>query len=173
MTVMRVHCAAENCPGMIRRKSSSQCCSKETQNTRFTYLSNASPAGNATPSALPMNRSIRITLAAGLPFNRATAFMEHLGIVIDRGTIRNYARRSFPEVPTTNIFGSLLPLSILSLSELAATTGDGGRIPGAEVLAACGFPSAYRTAPDRLLLPEYRNERKEKENKEERQADHP
>jgi hypothetical protein len=116
---------------------------------------------------------LSITLAAGLPFNRATAFMEHLGIVIDRGTIRNYARRSFPEVPTTNIFGSLLPLSILSLSELAATTGDGGRIPGAEVLAACGFPSAYRTAPDRLLLPEYRNERKEKENKEERQADHP
>jgi hypothetical protein len=113
-----------------------------------------------------------ITLAAGMSFYRATAFMTHLGISIERGTIRNYSHRPFPEIPTTDLFGICLPLSIFSLSELATRTGEGGRIPGAEVLAACGFPSAYRAAPD-ILPPEQGNKRKEEEHKEERQSDHP
>jgi len=92
------------------------------------------------------------TLAAGMPFYRAMVFMNQLGIDINRGTVRNYARRPFPDIPTTNLFGIMLPLSIISLSELAVRTGEGGRIEGAEVLAACGFPSAYRAAPDRRLL---------------------
>jgi len=99
--------------------------------------------------------------------------MNQLGIDIDRGTIRNYAKGPFPEIPTTNLFGILLPLSIISLSELSVRTGEGGRIEGAEVLAACGFPSAYRAAPDHRLLPEKRDERQKKEDKEKRKADHP
>jgi hypothetical protein len=108
-----------------------------------------------------------------MPFNRAAAYLENLGIEIDRGTVRNYIRGAFPEIPTTDIFGIRLPLSIISLSELAARTNEGGRIPGTEVLAACGFPSAYRAAPDRLLPLEQGKERKEKEDKEERQTEHP
>jgi RNA polymerase subunit RPABC4/transcription elongation factor Spt4 len=113
------------------------------------------------------------TLAAGMPFNRATAFMAHMGIVIERGTVRNYVHRSLPEIPATELYGIRLPLSIISLSDLAARIGEGGRIPGTEALAACGFPSAYRAAPDRLLPPEKRNERDEEKDKEERQAEHP
>jgi hypothetical protein len=93
-----------------------------------------------------------LTLAAGMPFYRAMVFMNQLGIEIDRGTIRNYAKRPFPDIPTTNLFGIVLPFSIISLAELAVRTGEGGRIEGAEVLAACGFPSAYRAAPDLRLL---------------------
>ena len=92
------------------------------------------------------------TLAAGMPFYRAMVFMNQLGIDIDRGTIRNYAKRPLPDIPTTNLFGIMLPFSIISLSELAVRTGEGGRIEGTEVLAACGFPSAYRAAPDLRLL---------------------
>ena len=113
------------------------------------------------------------TLAAGMSFNRATVFMAHMSIIIERGTVRNYAHRRFPEIPTTELYGIRLPLSIISLSELAARTGEGSRIPGAETLAAYGFPSAYRAAPDRLLPPEKRNERNEEKDKEERQAEHP
>jgi hypothetical protein len=113
------------------------------------------------------------TLAARMSYYRATAFMEQLGIRVHRGTLRNYARRPFPEIPTTDLFGIRLPLSILSLSELAARAGEGSRIPGAEALAACGFPSAYRAAPDLPLLPEQGNEREDEKDKEERQADHP
>jgi len=114
-----------------------------------------------------------ITLSATMPYTRTATYLDFLGIFIDRGSVRNFARRPFLEIPTTNLFGILLPLSILSLSELAARAGEDGRIPGAEALAACGFPSAYRAAPDRLLPPKQRKERKEEEDKEERQADHP
>jgi hypothetical protein len=114
-----------------------------------------------------------ITLAATMPFHRAAAYLENLGIEIDRGTVRNYIRRAFPEIPTTDIFGIRLPLSIISLSELAARAGEGSRIPGTETLAACGFPSAYRAAPDRLLPLEQGKERKQEEDKEERQTEHP
>ena len=114
-----------------------------------------------------------LTLAVSMPFYRAMVFMNQLGIEIDRGTIRNYAKRPFPDIPTTNLFGILLPLSIISLSELSARIGEGGRIEGTEALAACGFPSAYRAAPDLRLLPEKRDERQKEEDKEKRQADHP
>jgi hypothetical protein len=95
---------------------------------------------------------LSLTLAARMPFYRSAAFMEQLGIRVDRGTIRNYAMRKFPEIPTTDLFGILLPLSIISLSELSVRSGEGSRIEGAEVLAACGLPSAYRAAPDSRLL---------------------
>jgi hypothetical protein len=114
-----------------------------------------------------------VTLGASMPFNRTATYLTSMGIVIDRGSVRNYARRGFFPIPTTDIFGIRLPLSLFTLSTLATGVAEGGRIEGAEVLAACGFPSAYRAAPDRLLLPEQGNERKEEEDKEERQADHP
>ena len=97
---------------------------------------------------------LSVTLAEAMPFHRSAALIQHLGILIDRGTVRNYARRPFPEIPATNLFGIPVPLSILSLSELASRIGEGGRIEGTEVLAACGFPSAYRAPPDLPALPE-------------------
>jgi hypothetical protein len=98
------------------------------------------------------------TLGATMPFNRVAAHLLHLGIIIDRGTVRNYMNRSFPEIPTTDLFGIRLPPSIISLSELAARLGEGSRIPGTEALAACGFPSAYRAAPDLRLISKKGNE---------------
>jgi hypothetical protein len=113
------------------------------------------------------------TLGTTMPFHRVAANLLHLGIVIDRGTVRNYANRSFPAVSTTDLFGIRLALSILSLADLTTRFGEGSRIPGTEVLAACGFPSAYRAAPDLRLPPEQRNKRYEKDDKEERQAERP
>jgi hypothetical protein len=114
-----------------------------------------------------------ITLSEGMPFHRAAAYMTHMGVSIDRGTVRNYAQRIFPEIPTTDLFGIHLPLSIVSLSELAGGTGEGSSIKGAEALAACGFPSAYRTPPNSLRLSEQGNKRDEQKHKEERQPKRP
>ncbi len=36
------------------------------------------------------------TLTAGMSLYRATTFMQHLGIIVERGTVRNYAQGSFP-----------------------------------------------------------------------------
>jgi hypothetical protein len=113
------------------------------------------------------------TLGATMPFNRATAILLHMGIVIDRGTVRNYSHGSFPDIPVTNLFGMSLPLTLLSLADLATRFGEGSRIPGTETLAACGFPSAYRAAPDLPGLPEQGNEREKKEDKKERQPGYP
>lgn len=116
---------------------------------------------------------LSVTLAETMPFGRTATYMASMGIIIDRGSVRNHAIRGFLTVPTTDIFGIRLPLSLISLSTLATAVSEGGRIPGAEALAACGFPSAYRTAPDLLRFPEQGNQRKEEKDKEERQANHP
>jgi hypothetical protein len=113
------------------------------------------------------------SLGAAMPFNRVAVYLLHLGIVIDRGTIRNYMHGSYPDITQTNLFGIRLPLSIISLSELSARIGEGGRIPGAEALAACGFPSAYRAATDGSFSPEEGNERNKEKDKEERQTQTP
>ncbi len=59
------------------------------------------------------------TLAETMPASRAARVMEELGIIVDRGTVRNYAARDFGPVPTTTIYGLTLPSSVLSLSLLA------------------------------------------------------
>jgi len=106
------------------------------------------------------------TLSTNIPYHRAAAYMTQMGIVIDRGTVRNYARGSYAEIPTSNLFGVRIPLSVISLSSLTAK--EGSRIKGAEALAACGFPSAYRAAPDLPLFPEQRDEGDNEESDKER-----
>jgi hypothetical protein len=99
------------------------------------------------------------TLSATMPPARAARVIDAIGIVVDRTTWRNYAGRNFGEIPAVDAFGMHLPFSLLSLSALAARAVEGGRIPGAEALAACGFPSAHRASPHRPLPPEERDER--------------
>ena len=96
-----------------------------------------------------------------------------MGIVIDRGSVRNYANRDFGEIPTADMFGMRLPLSILSISSLAASAGEGSGIIGADVLAACGFPSANRAALHSLSTGKKGDQRQEQEEKKERETDRP
>jgi hypothetical protein len=113
------------------------------------------------------------TLSTMMPFHRTSAYLEQMGILIDRGTVRNYTRGSFPDIPTTDLFGIRLPLSIVSLSSILVDSGERSGIMGAEMLAACGFPSAYRAAPDRSGSSPERDEREEEKNEKERQAKDP
>ena len=96
-----------------------------------------------------------------------------VGIVIDRGSVRNYANRDFGEVPAADMFGMHLPLSILSISSLAASAGEGSGIIGAEVLAACGFPSAQRATPNLLSTRKNGEQRQKQEDKKERETERP
>ncbi|WP_214021343.1 hypothetical protein [Methanoculleus sp.] len=86
-----------------------------------------------------------LVLAQQMPFNQVAQHLRAMGIVVDRGTIRNYASRDFGTIPATELFGFLLPLSLLNL---ATFTLDRERRPitGAEALVACGFPPAGRAA---------------------------
>jgi len=87
-----------------------------------------------------------VTLSGTMPFTRTAAYLEEMGIYVDRMTVRNFSHLAVPEIPTADVFGIHLPMSIISLSTLAARLGEGGCIEGAEALAACGFPSAHRAS---------------------------
>ena len=50
---------------------------------------------------------------------RTVVFMRTLGIIVDRGTVRDLSARDLPEIATAEIFGVLLPRSIISLSMVA------------------------------------------------------
>ncbi|WP_394698807.1 hypothetical protein [uncultured Methanoregula sp.] len=113
------------------------------------------------------------TLATIMPHSRAARVIAAMGICVERTTWRNYQDRRLPAMPVEDVFGIRLPLSILTLSSLAARIGEGGCIEGAEALAACGFPSAYRAAPDPSFTGEKRDKRDKQEEKEERHPCHP
>jgi hypothetical protein len=103
-----------------------------------------------------------VTLATTMPFTRAAAYLSQMGVIVDRGSVRNYVRRGFLDIPGADMFGIRLPLSIISLFEIAARTGEGSPVTGAEALAACGFPSARRAAPHRPV-PEEEGDQRDKE----------
>lgn len=109
-----------------------------------------------------------ITLSGTMPFTRTAAYLEEMGIYIDRMTVRNFSHLKLPEIPTADVFGIHLPMSVISLSTLASGLDEGSCIKGTEALAACGFPSAYR-APLQPPVPGYeRDERDEQKGDKER-----
>jgi hypothetical protein len=108
-------------------------------------------------------------LASRMPYHRASRLLKAMGIVVDRGTIRNYAARDLPLVPYTELFGVPLPMSLLNLS-LSAVGNKGGSIVGAEALAACGFPAADRASLHSRGLSEERNQRDKEKQEEEGKA---
>ena len=114
-----------------------------------------------------------ITLSATMNPNRVAAYLAALGIVADRTTCRLYTKRTFPRVPTTDVFGIRIPMSVFNLFNLVTQGTEGSRIEGAEVLAACGFPSTYRALLHPPLPGKEGDERDEQEKKEERQVHEP
>ncbi|MFW5639188.1 MAG: hypothetical protein ACOX8D_07455 [Methanoculleus sp.] len=109
-------------------------------------------------------------LSKQMPFNRAAEHLRAIGIVVDRGTIRNYASLDVGPVPAAELFGFPLPLSLLNLS-ISAIGHERGSIVGAEVLAACGFPPADGAALRGGRSPEERDQRYEEKEEEERKAE--
>jgi hypothetical protein len=114
-----------------------------------------------------------LTLSATMPFTRTAAYLEEMGIVVDRMTVRNFSHLAVPDLLTADVFGIHLPMSIISLSTLAAGLREGCCIEGAEALAACGFPSAHRAALHGPIPEEEGDQRDEEDNEEERQVQEP
>jgi hypothetical protein len=80
-------------------------------------------------------------------FSHTTEIINAMGIDIDRGTVRKYAHSNLP-IPKINFFYGLpLPFSLFTIigrtmsRKLSAAEGT-------EILAASGFPSAYRAPQD-------------------------
>jgi hypothetical protein len=60
-----------------------------------------------------------VVLSRTMTPGRTVTVMKSLGIVVDRGTVRYLSYRDLPEIATTEIFGFVLPRSVISLSMLA------------------------------------------------------
>jgi len=80
-----------------------------------------------------------VTLGETMPYSRVSAYLDHMGIVVDRWSVRNYHRNTENKVPTVDMFGIRLPMTIISLSVLAAQCRNG--IDTEKILAACRYPS--------------------------------
>jgi hypothetical protein len=70
-----------------------------------------------------------------------------MGVLVDRWTVRHYARMPLPDIPVMELFGMQIPHSILSLSTLDGTVRDLEYLDMEEVLMACNYPSKLPLPP--------------------------
>ena len=85
-----------------------------------------------------------VTLSARMPYSRAATYLQQIGVNVDRWSVRNYAMKNLRQIPTTEQYGIVLPVSIISLAALTSNTGIGTSIGATEVLSACGYPSSQK-----------------------------
>jgi hypothetical protein len=109
---------------------------------------------------------LAITLSRVNPYHHTERILASFGLLVDRGTIRMYARRALRPVPSTDLLGIPLPISLLNLSNLVSRRPKGVPVTGAEVLAALGLPPAYRAAQPPPLPPQDRDKREEEDEEE-------
>lgn len=81
-----------------------------------------------------------MTLAREHPFNHTGKILQEIGIVVDRGTIRNISALDLPPVSYAKIYGLPIPLSICSLSDLFLRASWHYQATEEEILEVCGFP---------------------------------
>ena len=108
-----------------------------------------------------------VTLAHEMPFCRAASVIHALGIAIDRGSVRNYVKKGFLPVPSTEVFGFRLPVSIISISMSTLGSFERGPVAGAEPFVPGRLPSAPRTPPHLPLFGK-RDQRDDQEEEEKR-----
>jgi len=93
------------------------------------------------------------------PYHHAARILEALGIVVDRGTLRNYAQRTFPLPDVIEMYGVPIPLSILNMNEQSFRGDESCPIPGTEHFRSGGLPPAARALLFAMQGSGKRNER--------------
>jgi hypothetical protein len=82
-----------------------------------------------------------ITLGETMPYGRVSSSLAEMGVVVDRWSVRNYVQQNNRTIPAVDMFGFRIPLSVISLSTLAAAIPEGEQIDAGAVLAAGNYPS--------------------------------
>jgi len=86
-----------------------------------------------------------VVLSANMPYARAATSLQQFGVNVDRWSVRNYTRKIPVSLPLKELYGILLPESIISLAAQTFNNGMGNSIGASEVLSACGFPSSQKS----------------------------
>jgi hypothetical protein len=82
-----------------------------------------------------------IAFSKDFTYSQTATILKHIGIVIDRGTVRKTVLAHPHEVEVTDLFGIRIPQSVLTLSTLMADANPASPVSGRDVLRACGFPA--------------------------------
>jgi len=87
------------------------------------------------------------SLSSTMPYSRASTYLERMGVAVDRWSVRHYAQSSLSEIPTMDIFGMKIPVSIVSLSTLAGSLQDSERADMDTILEICNYPGESSFVP--------------------------
>ncbi|PKG31554.1 MAG: hypothetical protein CW742_12800 [Methanoregula sp.] len=88
-----------------------------------------------------------IALATLKPYARVSTYLRQIGVIVDRWSVRNYARRGYPAPFTVDVSGIPIPLSFILLATRSAQAPDGHQLSSVDILEACWFrPNA--TVPE-------------------------
>ena len=85
------------------------------------------------------------TLIEKHPFHHAARILRSLNIIVDRGTLRNYAqRKDLPHPEVIEMYGIDIPLSIFELSARSFRGPERASVPGTELFGSVRLPPAHR-----------------------------
>jgi len=92
-----------------------------------------------------------VVLSATMPYARAATSLQQFGVNVDRWSVRNYTRKIPGPIPSAELYGIVLPVSVISLAAQTFNNGIGTSIGASDVLNACGYPSSQKSvdAPDK------------------------
>ena len=86
-----------------------------------------------------------VVLSTIMPYSRAATSLREFGVCVDRWSVRNYAIKIPRRIPLTELYGIMLPESIISLAALTYNNGIGSSIGASEVLSSCDYPSLQKS----------------------------
>ena len=86
-----------------------------------------------------------VVLSTNMPYSRAATSLREFGVNVDRWSVRNYAIKKPKHIPLTELYGIILPESVISLAALTYNNGIGTSIGASEVLSSCGYPSSQKS----------------------------
>lgn len=85
------------------------------------------------------------TLIEKHPFHHAARILRSLNIIVDRGTLRNYAgRNDLPRPEVIEMYGIDIPLSIFDLSARSFQGPERASVPRTELFGSARLPPAHR-----------------------------
>lgn len=92
------------------------------------------------------------SLSLTMPYSRASTYLERMGVAVDRWSVRHYARAPLRQIPTMDVFGMKIPVSIVSLSTFAGSLQASEQADMDTILEFCNYPgesSFVSQPPDR------------------------
>lgn len=95
-----------------------------------------------------------VILSTCMPYARVATILLQFGVNVDRWSVRNYAMKCPRQIPTAELYGLVLPISIISLASRTVNNSSDTSIDAPDILSACGYPSSRKQRDSSGKLPD-------------------